>query len=197
MTLEKLESFIGLALIAEKGTRVDRWLNHFKLTTKAIVRQYLKYYDLVHIPLAEFSVDAIAKQLNISYSQLNRISAELFGRPLKQYVLEVKVTAAADMLRKHPELSVAGVAARVGIDNANYFSKVFQKHMGCRCSEYRKNIYKGFLTNFPTKDMSLVKSDYSPIQAKYQHEFLKMEDSDMKHGSYMCFILISDVIKYR
>ena len=138
MTQEKLESFIGLTVIAEKGTRVDHWLNHFKLTTKAIVRQYLEYYDLVHIPLAEFSVAAIAKQLNISYSQLNRISAELFGQPLKQYVLEVKVTAAADMLREHPELSVAGVASRVGIDNANYFSKVFQKRMGCRCSEYSK-----------------------------------------------------------
>ena len=138
MTQEKLESFIGLAELAEKGTRVDHWLNHFKLTTKTIVRQYLEYLDLVHIPLADFSVAAIAGQLNISYSQLNRITAELFGQPLKQYVLEVKIKAAAVMLREHPELSAADVAGRVGIDNPNYFSKVFQKRMGCRCGEYRK-----------------------------------------------------------
>ncbi len=137
MTQEKLESFIGLTEFAEKGTHVDHWLNHFKLTTKAIVRQYLEYFDLVHIPLSEFSVAAIAEQLNISYSQLNRISMELYGQPLKQYVLEVKVNAAAGMLLEHPELSVASVAARVGIDNANYFSKVFQRRMGLRCGEYR------------------------------------------------------------
>ncbi len=142
MTQEKLESFIGLTEFAEKGTHVDHWLNHFKLTSKAIVRQYLEYLDLVHIPLSEFSVAEIAGRLNISYSQLNRISTELYGQPLKQYVLEVKVSAAAGMMLEHPELSVAGAAARVGIDNANYFSKVFQRRMGLRCGEYRSRYAK-------------------------------------------------------
>ncbi|MBQ8511304.1 MAG: PocR ligand-binding domain-containing protein [Clostridia bacterium] len=138
MTSDKLESLIGLAELAEKGTHVDRWLNHFKQTTDVIVRQYLEYLDLIHIPLADLSIASIAEKLNISYSQLNRISVTLYGQPLKQHILDVKINAAAVLLKEQPELSISGAAALVGIDNSHYFSKLFQKRMGCRCSEYRK-----------------------------------------------------------
>ena len=59
---------------------------------------------------------------------------------LKQYVLDVKVKAAAVLLCERPELTVAEIASSVGIYNPNYFIKLFQKRMGCRCSEYREQV---------------------------------------------------------
>ncbi len=137
MTQEKLESLIGLAELAGKGVHIDQWLNHFRLTPEVLVQQYLAYLDLVHLSLADFSVSNIAKRLNISYSQLNRISAALYGQPLKQYVLDVKIRAAAALLKEQPKMTIVEAALRVGIDNPNYFSKLFQKRMGCRCSDYK------------------------------------------------------------
>jgi len=137
ITQEKLESLIGLAEFAGKGVHIDRWLNHFKLTSEVIVQQYLAYLDLAHLSLAEFSVSNIAERLNISYSQLNRISTALYGQPLKQYVLDVKIRVAAALLKEQPKLTIVEVSRRVGIDNPNYFSKLFQKRMGCRCSDYK------------------------------------------------------------
>lgn len=140
MTRDQLEGFIGLVQYAEKGCHVNQWLSYTGITTHTIVEQYLTYLDLEHIPLTEISIADIAKRLNLSYSQLNRVAASLYGMPLKQYILRVKVKAAAALLCERSELTVADVSSRVGIFNTNYFIKLFQKHMGCRCSEYREQM---------------------------------------------------------
>lgn len=142
LTPERLDGLIGLTGFAGRGIRVTRRTERYRQSTETLVRDCVDALDPERLPLGAFSVRALAGQLNISYSQLNRVSVRLFGKPLKQYVLDVKIDAAGALLAEHPELSVAQVAARVGIDNPNYFVKLFRKRMGCRAGEYRSRMLR-------------------------------------------------------
>ena len=140
LTQERLDSLIGLAGFAGRGIRVPRRTGQYRQSTETLVRDYVEALDPERLPLGTFSVRAAAERLNISYSQLNRVSERLWGMPLKQYVLRIKVEAAGRILAEQPELPVAEAAAMVGIDNPNYFVKLFRKRMGCRAGEYRSQI---------------------------------------------------------
>jgi len=54
-----------------------------------------------------------------------------------EYINYTRVITAANKL-KHTSLSIADVAASVGINDTNYFSRIFRKFMGCSPSEYKK-----------------------------------------------------------
>ena len=137
LSMRELESVIGLAGFAARGIHIDQWLSRFRESVDKVIKRHVEALGPERLPLAGFSVQAIARRLNLSYSQLNRVSTKLYGKPLKQYVLDRKIDAAGRLLTEHSELSVSEVAARVGIDNPNYFVKLFQKKKGCRCVEYR------------------------------------------------------------
>ena len=141
LSQEKLDGFIALATLAAKGIYVNRWLKFNAVTTEQHFRHYVsEHLDLVHLPLSAFSVERVAHDLNISYSQLNRISTAVFGMPLKQYVLQNKIDASCHLLRKYPTQTVREIAAMVGIENPHYFSRLFSERMGCSCTEYRERV---------------------------------------------------------
>lgn len=138
MTKEKLESFIVLTQYAAREGYVNRILNYRSVDTETSFRRYMNTLNLVGMPLGEVSVAEFAKRLNISYSQINRISLTVFGMPLKQYILQVKMEEAARMLIDRQELSVREVSSAVGIENQHYFSKLFNERIGCSPTEYRR-----------------------------------------------------------
>lgn len=139
ITAKKLDSLISLSEFIAQSIYVNRWLNIQSVTTEQNFRHYMRDgIDIIHIPLSSFSVEKIADELNISYSQLNRLSREYLGLPLKQHVLKTKISAAARLLSEHPDMSVGDVAASVGIENIHYFSRIFSERMGVSCTEYRK-----------------------------------------------------------
>ncbi len=80
---------------------------------------------------------SVAEALGVSYSHVIRLSKSVFGMPIKQYVLKRKIEYAADRLRKDPDLHVQDAAWIVGIEDAQYFSRLFRRIMECSCSEYR------------------------------------------------------------
>lgn len=138
ITREKLDSLIALSEFIAKSIYVNRWLNIKAVTSEQNFRYYMDGIDLVHIPLTSFSVEKISEELNISYSQLNRLSQSVFGKPLKQYVLHVKISAAARLLSENPDMSVRDISETVGIENTYYFSRIFSERMGVSCTVYRK-----------------------------------------------------------
>ena len=136
---EKMDSLIVLSEFIAQSIYVNRWLNFNAITTEQNFRHYIRDgIDLIHIPLSVFSVEKIAEDLNISYSQLNRISRETLNMPLKQYVLNMKIEAASRLLLEHPDMSVSEVATTVGIENTHYFSRLFSDKKGLSCTDYRK-----------------------------------------------------------
>ncbi len=138
MSKEQFRSFCSLADYAARGVYVSNWLSRRIGTTEQHLQQYLQTrIDPVHIPLSELSVEKIAQDLYISYSQLNRLSRRCFGVPLKQHILQRKIDAASQLLLRDETLSVRDIAAHIGIDNPFYFSRLFTERMGLSCTAYR------------------------------------------------------------
>ena len=61
------------------------------------------------------------------------------GKSYKQFLQHTKLHHAQRDLLDHPELTVAEIAARVGIADPFYFSRLFRSYVGVSPSEFRKN----------------------------------------------------------
>lgn len=85
----------------------------------------------------KISLNDIAEQLKITPNHLARQFRAETGKTVVEYINYTRVITAANKL-KHTSLSVADVAASVGINDTNYFSRIFRKFMGCSPSEYKK-----------------------------------------------------------
>jgi len=62
---------------------------------------------------------------------------DVFGIHFSALIRSVKMQEAAHLLRT-TDLTVSEVAARVGIDDANYFSRIFRRSSGATPRDYRR-----------------------------------------------------------
>jgi AraC-like DNA-binding protein len=82
------------------------------------------------------SVDEIADYVGISRSQLFREFRQHAGKSPKEYLSELRMRHACNLL-KNSSLTVSAIATSVGYDNGMYFSKVFHGIKGMTPTEYR------------------------------------------------------------
>lgn len=87
-------------------------------------------------PETNWTVAALAKQLNMSRSAFAARFKELIGETPLQYITRWRMHCAIDLLRLDTPL--ADVAERVGYQSETAFSKVFKRQMGRTPSEHRK-----------------------------------------------------------
>ncbi len=87
-----------------------------------------------HMDDAEFSVEALGKEVNMSVSQINRKLKALINQPASQFIRSVRLERAMELLKKNTG-TVSEVAFQTGFENPSYFTKVFKKQFGCLPSE--------------------------------------------------------------
>lgn len=85
----------------------------------------------------ELTVEQVADSLNVERSYLYRLFMEHCGISPQQYITEVRMERACELLHA-TELSVQAVACSVGYKDALYFSRVFRKRKGITPSQFRK-----------------------------------------------------------
>lgn len=78
----------------------------------------------------------LAEQLSLSERHLLRRLKHLTGMTTKQYILELKLKMAAQLLSDKPHLSISEIAYLCGFNTPNYFAKVFHARFGKRPSEF-------------------------------------------------------------
>ncbi len=88
----------------------------------------------------EIDLNALARECHLSPSQFRRTFRKLLGRSPLQFVLNVRLQAAADLLTSS-RLSVTEIALECGFNEPNYFARQFRQHIGVSPSEYRKHGY--------------------------------------------------------
>lgn len=93
----------------------------------------------------QITIQKLASKTYLSPSYFRKIFKEVTGRSPIDYINEIRISRARDLLLKE-DLSVAEVAEFVGISDHNYFSKLFKMETGCSPSDYRKN-RSGFSRN--------------------------------------------------
>ncbi len=88
---------------------------------------------------ADLSLKAIAAQLNVNPSYLSNLFHKECGCTLTDFVNRQRIEKAALLLRKNNVL-VQDVAAECGIQDANYFIKLFKKYTGLTPNRYRQQM---------------------------------------------------------
>jgi len=83
-------------------------------------------------------LDRLAGACHLSLSQFRRSFQRLLGLSPLQFVLNVRLQAAADLLR-NSRLNVTEVALQCGFNEANYFARQFHRHIGMTPSQYRRH----------------------------------------------------------
>ena len=90
---------------------------------------------LANISNVDFSVDMLAKELNLSRSQLYRKFVSVLGQTPKEYILSLKFEKAIEML-KTKKYRVADIAYELGFTDSHYFSVCFTQRYGISPSNY-------------------------------------------------------------
>lgn len=85
---------------------------------------------------AEVDLPALARQLNVSYSWLRRNFAQHTGLSPHQYLLELRLVRARNLLSDTPA-SVKEIATRVGFEDEHYFCRLFRRKTGVTPSHWR------------------------------------------------------------
>lgn len=94
-------------------------------------------YDLT----ADLSLKSIANQLNINPSYLSSLFRKECNCTLTEYVNKKRIEQAASLLQKTNK-PVNVISYECGIQDTNYFIKLFKKHTGLTPTQYKNQIGK-------------------------------------------------------
>jgi AraC-like DNA-binding protein/tetratricopeptide (TPR) repeat protein len=83
-----------------------------------------------------FSVDDLAKELNMSRTNLHRKIKATTAFPPGELIRSIRLRKAAMLLLNRTD-SISQISIAVGFDDHSYFSKAFKKHFGVSPSEYQ------------------------------------------------------------
>ncbi len=104
-------------------------------------RDFMQRCDEVvnaHISDSNCSIDIIARELLMSRTSFYAKFKAITGMTPNEYVMNRRLTAAADYLRENNEASIADTAYMFGFSSPRYFSQCFKKHYGANPKEWRE-----------------------------------------------------------
>lgn len=102
------------------------------------VNQVIEY---VKLNICEkITLGMLAKEVRMNESYLSRIFKQETGTSLFQYMNELKIKKAMELLRQ-PYVMVKEVAAAVGIEDPFYFNRLFNKICGLSPTDYKKKLF--------------------------------------------------------
>jgi DNA-binding response OmpR family regulator len=82
------------------------------------------------------NAERLALELAISSRQLRRKLKQLTGLPTADYLREIRLQKARQLLENNAYHTVAEVCYAVGLNDLKHFTKIFQQHFGKNPSEY-------------------------------------------------------------
>ena len=96
---------------------------------KIYIRQNYRY---------QLSTGNIAEAFFVNASYASRRFSERFGITITEYISNIRVEHAKNLLAT-TGAPIGSIALNVGIDDANYFTRVFKKTVGMSPTEYRQS----------------------------------------------------------
>ena len=86
----------------------------------------------------DFLVDDLAHATGYGRSQFYSKMVEITGKTPKEYIRDIRMARAAELLREGGAVSISEVAYQVGFSDPLYFSRCFKQHFGMTPSKYQK-----------------------------------------------------------
>ena len=93
--------------------------------------------DLVrdHLDNSDYNTEAICTSIGLSKKQLYRKVKALTGQTPLYFIRDIRLDAGRELLQ-NSDLNVSEIAYRVGFEDPNYFTRVFQKKYGVTPSKF-------------------------------------------------------------
>ena len=95
-----------------------------------LIEKFFDNYDL------NLTADELARLLNVSKRQLNRIMQNIYHTTFKQKLLDIRIEVAKELL-KSSDLKIYKIAEKVGYMSAKSFSMIFNKKTGLTPQSFR------------------------------------------------------------
>lgn len=92
-----------------------------------------------HLGDSTYNVEQLADDMSVSRANLFRRCKALTGKNPTNLIREIRLKAAATMLKEDREASVADISAKVGFASPSYFTKCFKDFFGVLPNQYRTN----------------------------------------------------------
>ncbi|HOS85144.1 MAG TPA: DNA-binding response regulator, partial [Bacteroidales bacterium] len=132
-----------LALLELKKQMYDKMaVEHQLAKTLSLPMDYdnkiiLKVLEFIEQNLndTELDTETVSASIGVSRTQLWRIFKKTTGKTLGDYIRDLRLEKAADML-KTGKYRISEVAFEVGYSDAKYFTKNFQKKFGLSPTQY-------------------------------------------------------------
>jgi AraC-like DNA-binding protein/mannose-6-phosphate isomerase-like protein (cupin superfamily) len=86
------------------------------------------------------SVDEAARVAMLSQSYFRYLFKQLFQKSFIEYVNDLRIARAGDMLKSRQDLRIVDVCHAVGFNNVNYFNRVFRTATGLSPMAYRRAV---------------------------------------------------------
>ncbi len=95
---------------------------------------------------SKLSLETVAKAIGYNKRYLAKIFKESTGMTVNEFITEKKLMLAKQLLSASDE-SIGAIAESLGFEDAGYFMRLFRRHEGVTCSEYRNAYSKMYLNN--------------------------------------------------
>lgn len=91
-----------------------------------------------HLDDSQYNRDRMAADMGMSASSLFVKLREATGMNIQTFIQNIRLNAAADLLRAHPDMRISELAYRVGFNTPKYFSQCFKKEFGVLPGDYAR-----------------------------------------------------------
>ena len=118
---------------------LDKMSNDQKMSiSDTAVADCVRYMN-AHFCDPKVDIETVCDGAFISVSSLQRAFAKYFGMPPKQYLIQLRMNRALELLTEN-ELSVKEISFACGFTDEKYFSRAFKKKYGYPPSQLRKHM---------------------------------------------------------
>jgi two-component system response regulator YesN len=111
-------------------------LAHFYYSVYSSLIERIKYYIINHYN-EDITLQQLALKFFINPSYLSQIFKKETGITLSSFLEDVRLIKAKELLT-NLTVDIGDIAARVGYNDSNYFSKVFKKKFGMSPTQYQR-----------------------------------------------------------
>lgn len=87
----------------------------------------------------DFSIEKLSNMVNVSSTTLRRLFRQHTGKSPSEFMMDIKMTVAARKLLETDE-RISDIGYMIGIQDPNYFTRVFKKNFGVTPYIYRNNV---------------------------------------------------------
>lgn len=116
---------------------VCRWIASQKTYAVASLPDKIIMYIRENYHNPDIYLSAISEEFHISLSHLSRTFVRATGMNFNEYMAQLRVEQAKQLMEQQHWLSNQEIAERVGYSDGRYFSQVFKKYCGKTPNEYR------------------------------------------------------------